>query len=187
MHRSPAQNLPQQQLHTVSKTMITNASFRTKKLPGTNLLSHESCILRNVYLKNICAVYNLLTAQQNLWFNLTKWFNFFFVDDIPIQAEESTSEATPLGSISEEQEAEKGRTRSGSSALKHLPKLPGLGKKPKVTKNSNSPTPQRNSMEIEQSIEMHLTGGGDQVSLVSGAFADGQEDGMTAAHPVTVV
>lgn len=107
-----------------------------------------------------------------------------FSDDIPIQAEES-ADATPLGSISEEQEEK--RTRSGSSALKHLPKLPGLGKKPKASKSS--PTPQRNSLEVELPIEMHMTGaggGGEQVSLVSGVFGDGQEDGV-AAHPVTVV
>lgn len=92
-------------------------------------------------------------------------------DDIPIQADEA-GELT-LGSITEEHEdSEKSRTRSGSSALKHLPKLPGLGKKPKA--NKNSPISQRNSLEVEPPFEMHLASG-DQVSLVSGAFSDGSE------------
>lgn len=90
-------------------------------------------------------------------------------DDIPIQADENAEGG--LGSITEEQEdTEKGRTRSGSSALKHLPKLPGLSKKPKASKTS--PTPQRNSVGSEN-MEMHVAGGDrEQVSLVSGAFSD---------------
>ncbi|EFA04775.2 hyccin isoform X2 [Tribolium castaneum] len=73
------------QSHSISKSMITNASFRTKKLP----------------------------------------------DDIPIQDEHQTE--VPLDSITEEQEeADKSKPRGSVSALKHLPKLPGLGKKHKV-------------------------------------------------------
>lgn len=34
LHRSPPVSLAAQQPHVVSKSMITNASFRTKKLPG---------------------------------------------------------------------------------------------------------------------------------------------------------
>lgn len=77
------------QTHSVSKSMITNASFRTKKLP----------------------------------------------DDIPIQDPNQPvpgSEAT-LDSITEEQEdTEKSKSKG---ALKHLPKLPGMGKKHKVKNN----------------------------------------------------
>ncbi|XP_068903696.1 hyccin isoform X3 [Tenebrio molitor] len=73
------------QTHSISKSMITNASFRTKKLP----------------------------------------------DDIPIQDEHQTE--VPLDSITEEQEeADKTKSRGSVSALKHLPKLPGLGKKHKI-------------------------------------------------------
>ncbi|XP_044268076.1 hyccin isoform X2 [Tribolium madens] len=76
--------------HSISKSMITNASFRTKKLP----------------------------------------------DDIPIQDEHQTE--APLDSITEEQEeADKSKPRGSVSALKHLPKLPGLGKKHKA-KNPQS-------------------------------------------------
>ncbi|XP_056642082.1 hyccin [Diorhabda sublineata] len=74
--------------HSVSKSMITNASFRTKKLP----------------------------------------------DDIPIQDPNQTvlGEAG-LDSITEEQEdTEKSKSKG---ALKHLPKIPGIGKKHKVKNN----------------------------------------------------
>lgn len=76
--------------HSISKSMITNASFRTKKLP----------------------------------------------DDIPIQdVNQPIPNETPLDSITEEQEdVDKTKTKGSVSALKHLPKLPGLGKKHK-TKN----------------------------------------------------
>ncbi|XP_018331354.1 hyccin [Agrilus planipennis] len=138
LHFSPAVSVSLPQPHSVSKTMITNASFRTKKLP----------------------------------------------DDIPIQTEESEA---PLSSITEEQEdTEKNRTRSGS-ALKHLPKLPGLSKKPKH-QNKGSPTPQRHSAEPEpttDNIEMRIAAGaGDQVSLVSGAFSDtsGGDETPHAVH-----
>lgn len=81
----PSQN------QSVSKSMITNASFRTKKLP----------------------------------------------DDIPIQDDQPQD--VPLDSITEEQEeVEKGKSRGSVSALKHLPKLPGLSKKHK-TKVSQQP------------------------------------------------
>ncbi|KAB0798547.1 hypothetical protein PPYR_09540 [Photinus pyralis] len=132
-HRSPSVPVAAPQPHVVSKSMITNASFRTKKLP----------------------------------------------DDIPIQADESAEGV--LSSITEEQEDnEKTRTRSGSSALKHLPKLPGLNKKPKVIKNS--PTPQRNSLGSE-SIEMHY-GSGDRVSV---AFTDGTSDDVPQPLHVSAV
>ncbi|XP_063901568.1 hyccin [Zophobas morio] len=84
------------QSRSISKSMITNASFRTKKLP----------------------------------------------DDIPIQDEHQTE--VPLDSITEEQEeADKSKSRGSVSALKHLPKLPGLGKKHK-TKN-----PQGQDQQVE--------------------------------------
>ncbi|CAG9768585.1 unnamed protein product [Ceutorhynchus assimilis] len=73
--------------HAVSKSMITNASFRTKKLP----------------------------------------------DDIPIQVDQQQADAT-LDSITEEQEENDKAKNKTVSALKHLPKLPGLTKKHK-TKN----------------------------------------------------
>lgn len=136
-HRSPSVSVAPPQPHVISKSMITNASFRTKKLP----------------------------------------------DDIPIQADENPE---GLGSITEEQEEnEKTRTRSGSSALKHLPKLPGLNKKPKVIKSS--PTPQRNSLGSEN-IEMHF-GGGDResLSLVSGPFSDGTSDDVPQPVHVSAV
>ncbi|GJQ69798.1 hypothetical protein Trydic_g22356 [Trypoxylus dichotomus] len=126
LHRSPTAYLPSRPStkQHVSKSMITNASFRTKKLP----------------------------------------------DDIPIQDNEGESS---LNSIVEEgqenTEKVKFRGRSGS-ALKHLPKLSGLSKKPKT---KNSPTPPRHSLESDPPIEMHLAAG-DQVSLVSGNF---QENG----------
>ncbi|XP_060517006.1 hyccin [Cylas formicarius] len=71
--------------HSISKSMITNASFRTKKLP----------------------------------------------DDIPIQDnQQQQQQEVPLDSITEEQEdIDKGKSKG--SALKHLPKLPGLSKKHK--------------------------------------------------------
>ncbi|KAF5288965.1 hypothetical protein FQA39_LY03844 [Lamprigera yunnana] len=138
LHRSPSISVTVPQPHVVSKSMITNASFRTKKLP----------------------------------------------DDIPIQADENAEGI--LGSISEEQEDnEKSRTRSGSSALKHLPKLPGLNKKSKAIKNS--PTPQRNSVGSE-SIEMHFAGGDrDALRLVSGAFSDASADEVPQPVHVSAV
>ena len=63
-------------------------------------------------------------------------------DDIPIQDEHQTE--VPLDSITEEQEeADKSKSRGSVSALKHLPKLPGLGKKHK-TKN-----PQGQDQQVE--------------------------------------
>jgi hypothetical protein len=54
-----------------------------------------------------------------------------YADDIPIQDEHQTE--VPLDSITEEQEeADKTKSRGSVSALKHLPKLPGLGKKHKI-------------------------------------------------------
>lgn len=88
--------------HNVSKSMITNASFRTKKLP----------------------------------------------DDIPIQDDQQQPEV-PLDSITEEQE-ETDKTKSKHvSALKHLPKLPGLTKKHKE-KN-------KNILHADQSVELSST------------------------------
>ncbi|CAG9859574.1 unnamed protein product [Phyllotreta striolata] len=77
--------------HSISKSMITNASFRTKKLP----------------------------------------------DDIPIQDPNQPMAAeAALDSITEEQEdMEKVKTKSSVSALKHLPKIPGIGKKHKAKNN----------------------------------------------------
>ncbi|CAH1115681.1 unnamed protein product [Psylliodes chrysocephalus] len=77
--------------HSISKSMITNASFRTKKLP----------------------------------------------DDIPIQdPNQPLSGEAALDSITEEQEdTEKTKSRSSVSALKHLPKIPGIGKKHKTKNN----------------------------------------------------
>ncbi|XP_050302223.1 hyccin [Anthonomus grandis grandis] len=76
--------------HSVSKSMITNASFRTKKLP----------------------------------------------DDIPIQDDQQNPPEAPLDSITEEQEENEKIKNKTVSALKHLPKLPGLTKKHKE-KNKN--------------------------------------------------
>lgn len=114
LHRSPAAYMPRaSNKSNISKSMITNASFRTKKLP----------------------------------------------DDIPIlDQEEGAAQAQqvgPGGDASLDSIVEEGgvngpdqdktrRSRSGSSALKHLPKLPGLGKKPKL---KSSPTPPRHSLE----------------------------------------
>lgn len=88
------------------------------------------------------------------------------VDDIPIQ-----DEVEALDSITEEQEeAEKGKTKSGSvSALKHLPKLPGLSKKHKT--KSNPPS--------EQQVEMMMTGSGEISLNMESPPADMQ-------HPVHV-
>ncbi|KRT81988.1 hypothetical protein AMK59_5248 [Oryctes borbonicus] len=134
LHRSPTAYLPSRPStkQHVSKSMITNASFRTKKLP----------------------------------------------DDIPIQDNEGESS---LNSIVEEgqESAEKVKFRGRSgSALKHLPKLSALSKKPKT---KNSPTPPRHSLESDPPMEMHLAAG-DQVSLVSGNFqenATGEGQGNT--------
>ncbi|XP_023012705.2 PI4KA lipid kinase complex subunit hyccin isoform X1 [Leptinotarsa decemlineata] len=96
--------------HSISKSMITNASFRTKKLP----------------------------------------------DDIPIQDlnQPLQSEAT-LDSITEEQEdVEKAKTKGSSGALKHLPKIPGIGKKHKV----------KNSSQLGESQQIELTGSGDTLN-----------------------
>lgn len=95
----------------------------------------------------------------------------FETDDIPIQQQEG--EPGSLDSIVEEQEGGEGkikfRGRSGS-ALKHLPKLPGLSKKPKV---KNSPTPPRHGSENEQGMELRM-GGGDQHGL---SAIDGLQQG----------
>ncbi|KAI4465763.1 hyccin related [Holotrichia oblita] len=103
-----------------------------------------------------------------------------YADDIPIQDNEGESN---LNSIVEEgqENAEKVRFRGRSgSALKHLPKLSGLSKKPKT---KNSPTPPRHSLESDPPIEMHMAGG-DQVSLVSGNF---QENGTNEVQGNTAV
>lgn len=75
-------------------------------------------------------------------------------DDIPIQ-----DDVEALDSITEEQEdTEKSKTKGSSvSALKHLPKLPGLSKKHK-TKNSPA-------VEQPQQLEM-IPASGDQVNSV---------------------
>lgn len=74
-------------------------------------------------------------------------------DDIPIQDEHQTE--APLDSITEEQEeADKSKSRGSVSALKHLPKLPGLGKKHKA-KNTQS-------QEQPQTVELQQNLGGDQ-------------------------
>ncbi|XP_017772458.1 PREDICTED: hyccin [Nicrophorus vespilloides] len=136
LHRSPAAYMPARSSNKqiITKSMITNASFRTKKLP----------------------------------------------DDIPIQHQEDAGGAgdASLDSIVEEGGSDapdkKGfRGRSGS-ALKHLPKLSGLGKKPKL---KSSPTPPRHSLEETPvtggnssigMMEMKMNAGtGDQVSLVA--------------------
>ncbi|KAG5897445.1 hypothetical protein JTB14_002706 [Gonioctena quinquepunctata] len=101
LQNSPAVSAAPRPSHSqsISKSMITNASFRTKKLP----------------------------------------------DDIPIQDpnQPSQSEAA-LDSITEEQEdVEKAKTKGSSSALKHLPKIPGIGKKHKA-KN----IPQQGDLEL---------------------------------------
>ncbi|XP_049822953.1 hyccin [Aethina tumida] len=108
LHSTSFSVTPRPHTHSVSKSMITNASFRTKKLP----------------------------------------------DDIPIQDEQQAD--APLDSITEEHEetntgpAEKKQQRGSVSALKHLPKLPGLSKKHKPQKNID-----------QQQLEM-LMAGGDQ-------------------------
>lgn len=56
-----------------------------------------------------------------------------YTDDIPIQDDQQPASEVPLDSITEEQEeTEKGKSRGSVSALKHLPKLPGLSKKHKI-------------------------------------------------------
>lgn len=103
-----------------------------------------------------------------------------YTDDIPIQ--EQDAEAS-LDSIVEEQEGPEGkgkyRGRSGS-ALKHLPKLPGLTKKPK---SKNSPTPPRHSLDMEPSVEMRMAGG-DQINI---SFTDSPPaDAPQTVHVSTV-
>ncbi|CAG9836724.1 unnamed protein product [Diabrotica balteata] len=103
--------------HSISKSMITNASFRTKKLP----------------------------------------------DDIPIQDPNQTAqgEAT-LDSITEEQEeTEKSKSKG---ALKHLTKIPGIGKKHKA---KNTPH-------------------GDQVDLASSGEANNENLSIDSNHTVHV-
>ncbi|KAF7278078.1 PI4KA lipid kinase complex subunit hyccin [Rhynchophorus ferrugineus] len=90
-------------IHSVSKSMITNASFRTKKLP----------------------------------------------DDIPIQDDAQQPSDTPLDSITEEQEEGDKSNKKTVSALKHLPKLPGLTKKHKDKV--------KNSSQGDQNMEMTST------------------------------
>lgn len=75
-------------------------------------------------------------------------------DDIPIQDvnQQAQQADVPLDSISEEQEdPDKGKSRSSVGARKHLPKLPGLSKKHKV----------KNNPQGEQQ-QMEMAGGGDQ-------------------------
>lgn len=104
--------------HSVSKSMITNASFRTKKLP----------------------------------------------DDIPIQDDQHNQQQNDAGldSITEEQEeTDKGKKTSASvSALKHLPKLPGLSKKHKTKNNPSSQQQQLQQNNSSADLEL-TTGGGD--------------------------
>ncbi|KAL1514188.1 hypothetical protein ABEB36_003484 [Hypothenemus hampei] len=88
--------------HNVSKSIITNASFRTKKLP----------------------------------------------DDIPIQDAEQQNDP-PLDSITEEQDEIEKTKNKAVSALKHLPKLPGLTKKHKDKSKSIS--------QGDQGVELNST------------------------------
>ncbi|XP_065163986.1 hyccin [Atheta coriaria] len=150
LQRAPTPNMPLKVMNKqINKSMITNASFRTKKLP----------------------------------------------DDIPIQEDEGGAGDASLDSIVEEGGAEasdkKGfRGRSGS-ALKHLPKLHGLGKKPKL---KNSPTPPRHSLEDTPSIEIRMntqvsaTAAGDQVSLVASNSNGSMQNELThnTVHVSTV-
>lgn len=80
-------------------------------------------------------------------------------DDIPIQEQESETRFDSIAEDQEWTEKDKSRGRSGS-ALKHLPKLPGLSKK---TKTKNSPTPPRHSLENEPAVELRMASG-DQCS-----------------------
>lgn len=77
---------------------------------------------------------------------------FISLDDIPIQdVNQANQTETPLDSITEEQEdADKTKTKA-VSALKHLPKLPGLSKKHK-TKNN----PQQGDQQLELQINSEI-------------------------------
>lgn len=82
--------------------------------------------------------------------------HFILPDDIPIQDVNQTAQTdTPLDSITEEQE-DPDKTKSKSvSALKHLPKLPGLTKKHKLKTNLQADQPiemQVNNSEVDSLV-----------------------------------
>lgn len=72
---------------------------------------------------------------------------FISLDDIPIQdVNQPAPTETPLDSITEEQEDPDKTKTKAVSALKHLPKLPGLTKKHKSKPNAQG----------DQQIEMQI-------------------------------
>lgn len=77
-------------------------------------------------------------------------------DDIPIQdVNQSAQTDTPLDSITEEQDDPDKMKTKAVSALKHLPKLPGLTKKHKTKNNPQGDPPlelQVNNSEMNDSL-----------------------------------